>query len=333
MAGFIPPLRPVSRNHFYLAVLCALPLEAGAVDALFDHVWDDRRDKERPFGKSPGDPNAYTLGVIGRHNVVLVHLPEMGVASAAAAASAVQMSFPKITLGVVVGVCGVMPGTDAQGRDRVLGDVIISTGAVHYEAGRLTDEGLKHKTSPDDNLRKLPSSIKALLNSLKIERSQNDLEEEIRETLQQNTKLKASYPGKAHDHLFQADYKHGQDWETSKDLECHEVPCDQGKLVMRQRLLPDNDDPAPAVHFGIIATGSKVIRSAEERDKVAKQHSAIAFEMEGAGAWDVFPFVVIKGFCDYADSHKNKTWQPYAAAVAACCLKAFLWSWTPPESV
>lgn len=34
--------------------------------------------------------------------------------------------------------------------------------------------------------------------------------------------------------------------------------------------------------------------------------------------------MVIKAACDYANSHKNKKWQSYAAAVAAAGLKAFL---------
>ncbi|KAL2128280.1 hypothetical protein VTI74DRAFT_9392 [Chaetomium olivicolor] len=51
--------------------------------------------------------------------------------------------------------------------------------------------------------------------------------------------------------------------------------------------------------------------------------------MEGAGVWDIFPCVVIKGACDYADSHKTKAWQRYAAATAAACMKAFLGHWVP----
>jgi nucleoside phosphorylase len=39
---------------------------------------------------------------------------------------------------------------------------------------------------------------------------------------------------------------------------------------------------------------------------------------------DTFPCVVIRGVCDYADSHKNKLWQPYAAMVAACYAKELL---------
>jgi hypothetical protein len=37
-----------------------------------------------------------------------------------------------------------------------------------------------------------------------------------------------------------------------------------------------------------------------------------------------FPCLVIRGICDYADSHKNKRWQAYAAAMAAACTKEIL---------
>ena len=47
-------------------------------------------------------------------------------------------------------------------------------------------------------------------------------------------------------------------------------------------------------------------------------------EMEAAGLMDSFPCLVIRGICDYADSHKNKKWQPYAAATAAAYMKELL---------
>lgn len=46
--------------------------------------------------------------------------------------------------------------------------------------------------------------------------------------------------------------------------------------------------------------------------------------MEAAGLMDNFPCLVIRGICDYADSHKNKRWQPYAAATAAAYAKDLL---------
>lgn len=39
---------------------------------------------------------------------------------------------------------------------------------------------------------------------------------------------------------------------------------------------------------------------------------------------DTFPCLVIRGLCNYAGSHKNKIWQPYAAAVAAAYAKKLL---------
>jgi hypothetical protein len=42
------------------------------------------------------------------------------------------------------------------------------------------------------------------------------------------------------------------------------------------------------------------------------------------GLVDAFPCLVIRGICDYADSHKNKIWQPYAAATAAAYAKELL---------
>ncbi|KAG7284986.1 hypothetical protein NEMBOFW57_009604 [Staphylotrichum longicolle] len=88
----------------------------------------------------------------------------------------------------------------------------------------------------------------------------------------------------------------------------------------------------PVVHFGVIASGDTVMMSAEHRDAVARQAGVIAFEMEGIGVWDSFPCLVIKGACDYADSHKSKGWQRYAAAAAAACMKAVLDHWEPSIS-
>ena len=37
-----------------------------------------------------------------------------------------------------------------------------------------------------------------------------------------------------------------------------------------------------------------------------------------------FPCIIIRGICDYADSHKNKDWLEYAAAVAIGFAKELL---------
>ena len=80
------------------------------------------------------------------------------------------------------------------------------------------------------------------------------------------------------------------------------------------------------VHYGLIVSGNKVIKDATLRDNLNKELGGNVFcvEMEAAGLMDNFPCIVIRGICDYADSHKNKDWQEHAAAVAAAFAKELL---------
>jgi len=79
------------------------------------------------------------------------------------------------------------------------------------------------------------------------------------------------------------------------------------------------------VHFGTIASGNQVMRDAATRDRVSSELGGVlCFEMEAAGLMNSFPCLVIRGICDYADSHKNKKWQAYAAGTAAACAKEVL---------
>ena len=80
----------------------------------------------------------------------------------------------------------------------------------------------------------------------------------------------------------------------------------------------------PCVHFGNIASSNQLQISAVERNRVQQEHDAICFEMEAAGVMHEYPCVVVRGICDYADSHKNKSWQNYAAATAAAYAKGLL---------
>ncbi|KAL2197216.1 nucleoside phosphorylase domain-containing protein [Corynascus similis CBS 632.67] len=299
------PRRPATRADFEVAVICALPIEADAVDALLDHHWDDEGP---PYDKAAGDPNAYSTGAIGRHNVVLAHMPGMGKSNATAVAANCRASFPNIKLAVVVGICGVVP-FGPNGDKIILGDVIISDGVVQCDFGRRLPGRFARKDTLLDALGRPNAEVRVLLAKLKSLRGRKMLRDsmsEYMEVLRVEPELAASYPGIAQDILFEATYRH---------------------LVPRRRL--GQGSPQPVVHFGLIASGDTVMKSSKDRDSIARQESLIAFEMEGAGVWDSFPCVVIKGACDYADSHKTKAWQRYAAATAAACIKAFLGHWVP----
>lgn len=78
------------------------------------------------------------------------------------------------------------------------------------------------------------------------------------------------------------------------------------------------------VHFGNIASSNQLQISAVECKRVQREHNAICFEMEAAGVMNEYPCVVVRGICDYANSHKNKGWQNYAAATAAAYAKGLL---------
>ncbi|GAQ04109.1 hypothetical protein ALT_1430 [Aspergillus lentulus] len=108
--------------------------------------------------------------------------------------------------------------------------------------------------------------------------------------------------------------------QRALEATCAELECDNTQLVQRTRR---NQSYFPTVHIGLIASGDSVIKSGVHRDAISQEAGIIGFEMEGAGIWNTVPCVIIKGGCDYADSHKNKLWQEYAAATAAACAKAF----------
>jgi nucleoside phosphorylase len=80
-----------------------------------------------------------------------------------------------------------------------------------------------------------------------------------------------------------------------------------------------------AVHYGTIASGNQVMKDGITRDRISSELGhVLCFEMEGAGLMNSFPCLIIRGVCDYADSHKNKSWQPFAAATAASFAKEVL---------
>ena len=66
------------------------------------------------------------------------------------------------------------------------------------------------------------------------------------------------------------------------------------------------------------------MRHGKTREQWRRESDVLCFEMEAAGLVNLFPCLVIRGICDYADTHKNKRWQGYAAATAAAYAKELL---------
>ncbi|TLD28416.1 hypothetical protein PspLS_03376 [Pyricularia sp. CBS 133598] len=299
------PLRPKSVRYFHIAIYCSLAVEAEAAIALLERRWDNKHYQVA------GDPMNYTLGAIGQYNVVIVHMAGKGKEKAATAATNCQRTFPNIMLSMVFGVCGGVPRATG-GEDIFLGDVLISGKVIQYDFGTQTSEGFDRKESLGEN----HTIIGSLLGKLQTSSGREEFQHKM-DTILRGTNLATLYPGAQHDRLFEATYEH-----NDKKLTCDNSGCD-GPLVRRTRL--QHGSVQSVIHIGTIYSGDTVFKSGKHRDEKVRKDGIIGFEMEAAGIWGKSPcFVMIKGVSDYADSHKTKTWQQYAASRAAASAKVFL---------
>ncbi|KAL3484491.1 purine and uridine phosphorylase [Aspergillus germanicus] len=305
-------------SDYTVGWICALPIEMAASRTMFDELHPSLIQDE-------ADTNTYTLGRIGEHNVVLVCLPSgtMGTSPAATAAANMLRTFPKIRFGLMVGVGGGAPGPPSNDpcEDLRLGDVVVSNpdkecgGVIQYDFGRTIAEGKFVQTGllnkPPAVLRSAVSTLRAL--HLTEGPSTYRYVCEMLEA-KPNMASKFQYPGQLNDQLFEAFYDHCD----TKIPDCHS--CDRKRLISREpRMTPD-----PVIHYGTIGSANQVMRHGGTRDKLFREKNIICFEMEAAGLMDQFPCLVIRGICDYSDTHKTKQWQPYAAATAAAYAKELL---------
>ncbi|KAL7807545.1 nucleoside phosphorylase domain-containing protein [Trichoderma aethiopicum] len=344
--------RPSHRKEFQIAIICALPLEYDAVTLLVDEFWDE---DGRQYGRTSGDANTYRNGRIGMHNVVLMLLPNMGKAAVAGSAASLRTSYSRLRIAFLVGVCGGVPFLGSQ--EALLGDVVIGETIVQYDFGRQYPGQFVPKEVVDATQQMPNKDIRTLLAYFKSEVGMEDLRKSTAKhliILQQTAELRRyrrsyRYPGLTEDKLFAAAYRHQHQnrpccdgaerfCDEAAKSSCAEVGCEKRELVTRQRLeakrcLTVEEAQCPDIHIGRVASADTVMKSGVHRDQIAKQHNIIAFEMEGAGLWDEAPCIVVKGICDYADSHKNKSWQPFAAATAAAAVKAILGRYTMTDDV
>ncbi|KAJ5597521.1 Nucleoside phosphorylase [Penicillium hordei] len=301
-----------NHNDYTVGWICALPLEMAAAQVLLDEVHED-------LPVQPNDHNAYTLGSIGKHNVVIACLPygQYGIASATTVAVQLLSSFRSIRFGLMVGIGGGVPNEEADIR---LGDVVVSKptnthgGVVQFDHGKALNGGQFQRTGM---LSHPPQILLTALSKLQANhitgrgRFVDFIAEIERKVPKQSSPL--ARPTQE-DRLYRADHNHVN--PSSKT--CYD--CDETKTVPR----PSRDSNQPMVHYGLIASSNQVVKDSQLRDRLGRELDAYCVEMEAAGLMNNYPCLVIRGICDYADSHKNKEWQGYAAAVAAAYAKELL---------
>jgi len=205
--------------------ICAVTAEYVAARAFLD------TEHAGPEYVSEHDNNDYTLGKIGKHNVVIAVLPdgEYGTDSAASVARDMLHSFPNLRIGLMVGIGG---GTPSLRHDIRLGDIVVSSpcggrgGVLEYDFGKTIQDRSFRQTrflnQPPTVLRTAVSGLKA-----QYEGSGHRLEEAIGHILERKQRLRQKYkrPDPSSDRLYQSRFTHPPNNEASCAAVCGDDPA------------------------------------------------------------------------------------------------------------
>jgi nucleoside phosphorylase len=340
----------LTHDDYMVGWVCALAKEQTAATVMLDQTHAD-------LPKPPTDRNTYTLGSIGKHNIVIACLPKGNVGTNSAATVATQMidTFPSIKFGLMVGIGGGIP---PQVR---LGDVVVSTpvdqypGVVQWDYGKAEGRGRFRRTgalTPPPTalltvLTKLETEHK--LNGSKIRRYLNELEDRWPSLVPEYTRSETLQDPLGSGHrgrsgwpvvlfiLWQglAFLAHVLGWWAwvPRDRPGPGRGTGTGTGTSRTTVDETNRPRDVRVHYGLVASGNQVIKDAKFRDRLNQSlgGNVLCVDMEAAGLMHDFPCIVIRGICDYADSQKKKDWQEYAATIAAAFAKDLLEHVQPAE--
>ncbi|PWY91604.1 hypothetical protein BO94DRAFT_555415 [Aspergillus sclerotioniger CBS 115572] len=286
----------LTHKDYKVAWICALPLEMAAAKAMLDEVHDS-------LSQPATDYNAYTLGTIAC-------LP-----AAATVLSHMLPTFPCLRFALMVGIGGGVPSKDADIR---LGDVVVSLpsamypGVIQYDYGKTLHDRQFHQTG---SLNKPPQFLLTAISQIRSNGMIRNMKliDAISDILERHGDMQQNFSRPSDDWLFAPSYSH-----STSNSDC--LACDQSQLVERA----PRPTEEPDIHYGLIASGNQVMKDAKTRDSIAQPFGILCFEMEAAGIMDQLPCLVIRGICDYCDSHKHKQWQGYAALVAAAYARTVL---------
>lgn len=333
-------LRSCRANAEYaVGWICGITTEYVAAQAFLDEKY------EGPESVSYNDNNTYTLGRVGKHNVVIAVLPdgEGGTSSAASVARDMLHSFPNVRIGLMVGIGG---GAPTLRHDIRLGDIVVSAprdgkgGVFQYDFGKTVQDRIFR---PTGFLNQPPMVLRTAVNGLKAqyEIDGHQLEASIETIFENKPRLRKKYqrPHPNSDRLYRSRVTHpGNDGSSCATI----CGNDESFLVLRPERTTDEDNPA--IHYGLIASANQLMNDALVRDILTSEkdittsegviagNEVLCFEREAAGLMNHFPCLVIRGICDYSDSHKNMEWQGYAAMAAASYAKDLLYR-IPPHKI
>lgn len=297
----------LSCHDYTIGCFCPRGVEFTCVKAMLDEIHPTKHDK-----------HSYTQGEICGHNIVIAILPKAGASSVATVVTELLNDFPSIRFFLLIGIGG---GVSCQkGIYGIrLGDVVVSKpagsfdGAVEYNLGAFpTDPGLERKRLLGKHSLLLHSIVDNLTAHHLMKGS--EISQHISAMLDKYPGMEKEYcyPGIDMDELFEVGYSHSGGPDCSN--------CDSRRVVKRDV----RHSHAPTIHYGIFGVANAVAKDFWIQEELRQTLNLMRVEVEATGSLDTFPCLVIRGICDYADTHKNRKWQPYAAATAAAYMKELL---------
>ncbi|KAF7592110.1 hypothetical protein BBP40_000658 [Aspergillus hancockii] len=197
---------------------------------------------------------------------VIAYLPNgvYGTVSAAAVISRMRLTFPQLQFGLMVGIGGGIP---SKCNDSRLGDVVVSKpggkygGVIQYDYGKAVQSG---QFEPTGILNQPPPALLTHVSKLEEQQmtgGQYAISKLVNAALEQNPNIKERFspPEQQTDFLFCSFYHH-----ADKGLDCEK--CDKEQLFDRE----PRDMRTPYIHYGLIASGNRVMKDPESRDRLAQ---------------------------------------------------------------
>ncbi|KAI9896000.1 hypothetical protein N3K66_009069 [Trichothecium roseum] len=310
-------------EKYTICWICATSMELAAARSMLEETHD-----EAPNVYYSSDDNNYVLGSMGKHEVVITCLPYVssGPPSVNRVVKDLLRSFPNLRFGIFVGTGG---GAPSQRHDIRLGDVVVSkslrgsTGFLQYDFDLTMRREVLVPAGPShDPPAPLLSSIIALESEHFLQG--NQLAQTANRILDKFPKLRkmAKRPDQGTDQLYEGVCSQ---FAEGKAADHHHIICDDScssGSVSRPPRSEDEDDPS--IHYGLIVSADRRMENSRCRDKLAADSDVLCFDVEAASLTDAIPSLIIRGICDYSDSHKYDPWQGYAGMTAAAYARDLL---------
>ena len=280
-----------------IGVITALPEECAAMRKMMC----DPREISFP---DKGAGHRFFLGEIrsskGKTHKVALSMCGQGNNMAAIRATNMLHHFSGIESIIMTGIAGGIPSYQSTDNAIRLGDIVVSNGVVQYDFVKNTPDGIKCRSNAQKPSARLLEAV------------------DVMKTLE----FDSITPW--HDYIdsFALDkyfFKPDASTDQLYDLD--------GNLC--QHIEDPNRTKYPKVFFAPIASSNALQKNAKERELLKQQFGTLAVEMEASGIADAtweqqVGYLVVRGVCDYCDTHKNDIWHNYAALVAAAYTRALI---------